>query len=93
MSAINRFRGPRNLKKIKVIYIELNDLWFTSSAFTAEVKNGIFYALLPGLTIFVIGVAFVLIDTLGMLDPETQQMLNAVKNKGPNSPPFTSPYG
>jgi hypothetical protein len=66
---------------------------FSATSWTAEVKNGIFYALLPGITISLIGIAFFAMDSLNILDPETKSMLNAVQNKGPQSPPFRSPYG
>ena len=49
---------------------------------SVQAKNGIFYALLPGLAITVIGISFFIMDALGMLDPQTKQMLDAVKGKG-----------
>ena len=94
VAAYNSIMGDELLPdEMNLVRIQMTPRYKKQLEADQSVKNGIFYALLPGLTIFVIGVAFVLIDTLGMLDPETQQILNAVKNKGPNSPPFTSPYG
>ncbi|CAE7945960.1 DJP1 [Symbiodinium sp. KB8] len=52
-----------------------------------SVNNGIFYALLPGMAVTVIGIWFFAMDALGMLDPQTKQLLDAVKGKGA---PFTA---
>lgn len=38
--------------------------------------------LLPGLSISTIGIAFVAMDSLGVLDPETKRMLDAVRGAG-----------
>ncbi len=54
----------------------------TSPSRDAQVNNGIFYALLPGMTITFIGIWFFTMDALGMLDPQTKQLLDAVKGKG-----------
>ncbi|CAE8619257.1 unnamed protein product [Polarella glacialis] len=42
-------------------------------------NNGIFFALLPGIVIIVLGVGYLISDFLGLLDPQTKEMVKLIK--------------
>ncbi|CAK9048116.1 unnamed protein product [Durusdinium trenchii] len=83
VAAYNSIMGDELLPdELNFVRVQMTKRYKKELEADQSVKNGIFYALLPGILTSVIGITFFTIDSLGMLDPETKQMLDAVKGKG-----------